>query len=141
MRDLMMYIQRTVFFCLGYFTEKIINNRLAIIEETVAKRVNGVTVKAPGKEPLYRIMPIKDIRKRYIHTNHGDRTLKLGHERCQHERLLRSDRFPNKKGQRIVVRACRVGPAEAFDPNKSRLYKVLFDSRPKMDDQETRDDA
>ena len=50
---------------------------------------------------------------------------KRPHERRRHWRLLKSERFKNKQGQRIMVDACWVGPSEAII-GKTR-YRVRLD--------------
>jgi hypothetical protein len=50
---------------------------------------------------------------------------KRPHERRRHWRLLKSERFKNKQGQRILVDACWVGPSEAVI-GKTR-YRVRLD--------------
>jgi hypothetical protein len=50
------------------------------------------------------------------------------HERRAHLRRLCSDRYKNKKGQIVVVKACWVGPTEAVVGN--RRYRVLTDLMP-----------
>jgi hypothetical protein len=50
---------------------------------------------------------------------------KRPHERRRHWRLLKSERFKNKQGQRVMVDACWVGPSEAV-VGKTR-YRVRLD--------------
>ena len=50
---------------------------------------------------------------------------KRPHERRRHWRLLKSERFKNKQGQRVMIDACWVGPSEAV-VGKTR-YRVRLD--------------
>ena len=50
---------------------------------------------------------------------------KRPHERRRHWRLLKSERFTHKQGQRVLVDACWVGPSEAI-VGKTR-YRVRLD--------------
>jgi len=50
---------------------------------------------------------------------------KRPHERRRHWRLLKSERFKNMQGQRIMVEACWVGPSEVV--NGKTRYRVRLD--------------
>lgn len=125
------HIQRIIIYCIGYFTEKIVNASMVVVEERIAKRVNGVVKESKRHDPVFKIMPMKDIRCQYIQHNHGDRKLEWGHPRCRHERTFRSERFKNCKGNTIVIDPCWVGPVDSYDPAKERLYKVILDKHHK----------
>ncbi len=53
-------------------------------------------------------------------------TLKrVAHSRRAHTRLLRSDRYKEKKGQRIAIRATWVGPKEWQEEGGRQIYRII----------------
>jgi len=75
-----------------------------------------------------RFVPLKpdEIRKVMgIREEPGQKGKRRPHERRRHWRVLKSERFTKKRGQRILVEACWVGPSEAVVGMKR--YRVRLD--------------
>lgn len=77
------------------------------------------------ERPRYTLLTPGLIRRRYPGFGGGTHGSPRTHERRRHLRLLSSERFVNKRGQRIVVAACWVGPTEYAAGR--RTYRVLLD--------------
>lgn len=113
-----------------YFTRMVINTKLFVVEERVATRKKDDSIKLKRDAiPLFRVIDIKTLRIKYIKREDNGEVnhLKVGHERRRHERTLRSSYFKNRQGETIIINACWVGPAEVYDPDKHRLFKVRLD--------------
>ncbi|MFW5690788.1 MAG: hypothetical protein ACOCXY_03165 [Planctomycetota bacterium] len=77
------------------------------------------------ERPRYTLLKPGHIRRRYpgfAGDTHGS---PRAHERRRHLRLLSSERYVNKRGQRIVVSGCWVGSTEYSEGR--RTYRVLLD--------------
>lgn len=79
-----------------------------------------------GDRPIYHLLYPNEIRK-YIKSpeSHSDRKSPKPHERRKHIRVLRSERFVHKKGERIIIPATWIGPSESVIGN--RRYKIMLD--------------
>lgn len=93
------------------------------------------TVRKPGakglpalrrsvERPHYILLRPEEIRER-LGLSNEDRRTPTPHARRRHYRTLRSDRFTNKAGQVVVVKAAWVGPTEG--EFKGRTYRVCLD--------------
>lgn len=113
---------------LVYFTRMLIDTKLFVIEERVARIKKGTVRLNDDKIPLFRTIDIKTLRSKYIRRDDGGvgNGIKVGHERRRHTRTFRSDYYKHRKGETIIIDACWVGPTEHFDPDNNRLYKVLL---------------
>lgn len=114
---------------LTYFTRMIIDTKLFVIEERVARIKKGVMRLNDDKIPLFRTIDIKTLRAKYIkrESDADGNVIRVGHERRRHTRTFRSDFYKNKKGDTIVIEATWVGPTEHFDGPFNRFYKVRLD--------------
>jgi hypothetical protein len=77
------------------------------------------------ERPRYTLLKPGLIRRRYSGFAGGTHGSPRVHERRRHLRLLSSERYINKRGQRIAVSACWVGPTE-YSAGR-RTYRVLLD--------------
>ncbi len=77
------------------------------------------------ERPRYTLLKPGHIRRRYPGFTRDTHGSPRAHERRRHLRLLSSERYVNKRGQRIVVSGCWVGPTE-YSTGK-RTYRVLLD--------------
>ena len=113
----------------AYFTKLLINTRLFIVEERVAKEKKGMIKMNPDKPPLFHVIDIKTLRTRYIKRDSDDAAngIKIGYERRRHTRTFRSDYYKNKKGETIIINPTWVGATEWFDKEWNRFYKVRLD--------------
>jgi len=73
----------------------------------------------------YVLLKPKEIRTRLGLTQPTTQGGKMPHERRQHFRTLRSDKYVHKKGQTIIIPATWVGPSEVTKGN--RRYRVILD--------------
>lgn len=77
------------------------------------------------ERPRYTLLKPGHIRRRYPGFAGDTHSSPRVHERRRHLRLLSSERYINKRGQRIAVSACWVGPTE-YSAGR-RTYRVLLD--------------
>lgn len=101
-----------------------------VVEETTPacdSKPKGGKIRRSSRRPHYIILKPREIRTRLL----GEQEESSGtgsrrpHERRGHYKLLQSDRYTNKRGQTIWVKACWVGPQEGV-VGKNR-YKVRID--------------
>jgi len=75
-----------------------------------------------------RFVPLKpdEIRKTMgLKDEPGQKGTRRPHERRRHWRVLKSERYTKKRGQRVLVEACWIGPSEAVVGKKR--YRVRLD--------------
>jgi uncharacterized lipoprotein NlpE involved in copper resistance len=60
-----------------------------------------------------------------VHADHGKALARMAHSRRAHYRILTSERFKAKRGQRVPVKSSWVGPAEWCDAS-NQVYKILL---------------
>ena len=84
-------------------------------------------IRRSNERPRYIMLRPEEIRERFGVTDAvvQDRRAPTPHARRRHYRTLHDDRFTNKAGQVIVVKASWVGPSEG--EFKGRRYKVCLD--------------
>lgn len=98
-----------------------------IVEERPAKvrPPHSRLIPRVHERPRYTLLKPGHIRRRYPGFAGGTHSSPRVHERRRHLRLLSSERYINKRGQRIAVSACWVGPTE-YSAGR-RTYRVLLD--------------
>lgn len=84
-------------------------------------------LRASFERPVYRVLRARHVRERMGTSLPGasGTGVRRPHERRGHWRLLRAERFVNKRGQRVWVRPSWVGPVESRRGN--RRYRVVLD--------------
>ena len=98
-----------------------------IVEERPAKvrPPRSKLIPRVHERPRYTLLRPGHIRRRYPGFAKAAQGSPRAHERRRHLRLLSNERYVNKRGQRIVVSACWVGPTE-YSAGR-RTYRVLLD--------------
>lgn len=92
---------------------------------TAKEKKNG-RIKRSHERPTYTLLTVPEIRK-VISEPAGEPTGRTvaSHQRRRHWRTLNSEKFVNKRGEKILIPATWVGPSEAVVG--SRRYKVRLD--------------
>jgi len=111
-------------------TLKIVNAisqpKLFVIRESSMKPYKiGKKIPRSHQRSKYIILDLNQIKTRYGLSGRGEGMSKAAHPRRAHRRILRDERFTNKRGKIVKVKATWVGDTEKQVGNK--IYKVLLD--------------
>jgi hypothetical protein len=90
-------------------------------------RKPGPKIPRSTDRPIYTLLSPEQIKTRFLFPQRAleDRSKPTPHPRRRHYRTLRSEKYTNKRGSRILIPATWVGPEEATIGNKR--YRVRLD--------------
>lgn len=131
-------LSRLLIYGYSYFFDMIVDPSKFVVEERPSTN-NKRGEKVPNEKvpPLFHIIDIKTLRVKYIKPDDDDKVVvekqskqkKAPHERRQHIRVLRADRYGDNKGKRVLVKATWIGKTADYNPSNDRFYKVRLDHR------------
>jgi hypothetical protein len=92
------------------------------------RKFNSKRITITPDRPMYTLLTISEIQKKYGLGESEEiesRKSPVPHPRRRHYRILRSDKFTHKQGERILIPAMWIGKSEVVMGNK--IYKVRLD--------------
>ena len=98
-----------------------------VVPENIRK-FNPKRITRTPDRPTYTLLTISEIQKKYglgVSETIENRKSPSPHPRRRHYRILRSDKFTQKQGQKVLIPSTWVGKSEMTMGNK--IYKIRFD--------------